>query len=310
MTNIAKLLKDAPKGMKLYSPLFGEVILVCVTIDGNILVETESHDNRYFAYNGVFRMDGTYPNAECLLFPSNKVRTWVGWKAPVEPKFKYGTWLWHKENGDFPVLIVGYDEKKGYLAKYNIGLETYFGRDIIENYYRLWEISDARNGDVLVVNGSSKQYKWIGIFKAHTSDTSFSSHCHYNCGTCEFVTHIARCTKHGTGKYSDIRPATNEERDMLFAKMKEAGYTWDSEKKELKKVQPHYDITNFKDGMAVLVRDGNEDKWTYLLFSDIDNDIEDKFIAGASAWKQCIPFDGNEKLLGTTDQCDERFINW
>ena len=28
MTNIAQLLKDAPKGMKLYSPLFGEVKFV------------------------------------------------------------------------------------------------------------------------------------------------------------------------------------------------------------------------------------------------------------------------------------------
>lgn len=93
MTNIAELLKDAPKGMRLYSPLFGEVRLVCVTVDGNILVETESHDNRYFAYNGVFRMDGTYPNAECLLFPSNKVRTWVGWTPPVKPMFKPKQWV-------------------------------------------------------------------------------------------------------------------------------------------------------------------------------------------------------------------------
>ena len=33
-----------------------------------------------------------------------------------------------------------------------------------------------------------------------------------------------------------ITPATKEQRDTLFAKMKEAGYEWDTTKKELKKV--------------------------------------------------------------------------
>ena len=34
-----------------------------------------------------------------------------------------------------------------------------------------------------------------------------------------------------------IHPATEEQRDLLFQKMKEAGYTWDAEKKELKKIE-------------------------------------------------------------------------
>ena len=33
-----------------------------------------------------------------------------------------------------------------------------------------------------------------------------------------------------------MRPATSEERDLLFAKMREAGYQWDGEKKELKRI--------------------------------------------------------------------------
>ena len=32
-------------------------------------------------------------------------------------------------------------------------------------------------------------------------------------------------------------PATKEQRDLLFSKMKEAGYEWDSKKKELKKIE-------------------------------------------------------------------------
>lgn len=226
-----------------------------------------------------------------------------------KPKFKVGDWLLDKEKGEFPVLIAGYDEEKGYLAKYNIGIETYFWRDIIENEYRLWEFSDAKEGDVLVVNGNSKEYKWIGIFKAHTSDTSFSSHCHYNCGMCEFVTHIARC-RHGT-KYNDIRPATTEERDLLFSKMEEAGYQWDAVNKELRKIQPHYDIKNFHVGMPVLVRADNNCRWDYSVFSRITGNESWQFaVCNGVSFTQCIPFEGNEKLLGTTDMCEERFINW
>ena len=44
----------------------------------------------------------------------------------------------------------------------------------------------------------------------------------------------------------NIHPATKEQRDLLFKKMKEAGYQWDSDNKELHKIQPHYDIKNFK----------------------------------------------------------------
>ena len=280
-------------------------------------------------------------------------------------KFKVGDWLLDKGKGEFPVLIADYDEEKGYLVKYNIGLDTYFWRDIIENEYRLWTIQDARNGDVLVVNGSSKQYKWIGIFKAHTSDTSFSSHCHYNCGMCEFVTDIARCTKHGAGKHSDIRPATNEECGLLFAKMREAGYTWDEEKKELRKIikpkfnvgdkieatiyginrrvtirgvdktnrcylgtlaecigfseqdqwhlapKPHYDISNFYAGMPVLVRADNNCRWDYSVFSRITGNEDWQFaVCNGVSFTQCIPFEGNETLLGTTDMCNEQYINW
>lgn len=33
-------------------------------------------------------------------------------------------------------------------------------------------------------------------------------------------------------------------------------------------------------------------------------------VVGGIRWKYCIPFEGNEHLLGTTDDCDEYFKNW
>ena len=36
---------------------------------------------------------------------------------------------------------------------------------------------------------------------------------------------------------NSIHPATEEQRELLFQKMKEEGYEWDAEKKELKKIE-------------------------------------------------------------------------
>jgi len=85
MINVAKLLKDAPKGMKLYSPLFGEVKFLAVdSADLTIVVETERETHEWFSAYGKYKVMKShllYSGAECLLFPSKEVRTWEGWKA-------------------------------------------------------------------------------------------------------------------------------------------------------------------------------------------------------------------------------------
>ena len=77
--------------------------------------------------------------------------------------------------------------------------------------------------------------------------------------------------------------------------------------------KPHYDIANFHAGMPVLVRDYDNRKWCYLLYSHYNNEYEDGlcFNAGSVDWRQCIPFNEDTKhLLGTTDMPSEEYINW
>jgi hypothetical protein len=79
--------------------------------------------------------------------------------------------------------------------------------------------------------------------------------------------------------------------------------------KELELPKPHYDISNFHAGMPVLVRDSDNDEWTYTSFSHITDSGD--FNTGGWIWRQCIPFNDDTKhLLGTTDMCDEQYINW
>ena len=55
----------------------------------------------------------------------------------------------------------------------------------------------------------------------------------------------------------------------------------------------------FKPFEMVLVRDENDRNWTCNFFSYINDYGE--YICIDSYWKQCIPYEGNEHLLGTTN---------
>lgn len=55
----------------------------------------------------------------------------------------------------------------------------------------------------------------------------------------------------------------------------------------------------FKPFERVLVRDGDFNKWEINFFSHIDE--EGDYFCICSYWKQCIPYEGNEHLLGTNN---------
>ncbi len=59
----------------------------------------------------------------------------------------------------------------------------------------------------------------------------------------------------------------------------------------------------FKPFDRVLVRDSNEDKWMCDIFSHYDADADEYvYLCVSAAWKQCIPFEGNEQLVGTANE--------
>lgn len=84
--NIAELLRDAPAGTPLYSPIFGECKLV--EIDKNIrgIRVRVGFAFRTFSENGHY--NPFTHQGECMLFPSKKCRTWEGFKPSWEPKHK------------------------------------------------------------------------------------------------------------------------------------------------------------------------------------------------------------------------------
>lgn len=60
-------------------------------------------------------------------------------------------------------------------------------------------------------------------------------------------------------------------------------------------------------GEAVLVRNSRNGVWVYCNFSHIDKNEERKYVTSYVACKYCIPYKGNEDLVGTTKNFNEPF---
>ena len=84
--NIAEILKDCPKGMSLYSVVYGEVKLSEVNNQGIFVAykpENERVIQLHFFEDGKYNEDG-----ECVLFPSSDQRNWSRFEPPVLPPFE------------------------------------------------------------------------------------------------------------------------------------------------------------------------------------------------------------------------------
>ena len=86
--NLVEILKDCPKGTKLYSPIFGEVELDKIDIHSGTPIRVLcKYGKDGFSKDG--RICPAY-NGECVLFPSKEQRDWSKFK-PSKPKFNPNT---------------------------------------------------------------------------------------------------------------------------------------------------------------------------------------------------------------------------
>lgn len=146
------------------------------------------------------------------------------------PKFKVGDW------------VVNIDEKVNQVVAIDDDGFTLDDGSHCNNawnkLYRLWTIQDAKEGDVLTDHCDDYKNPLIFILKkfgkvnfGFVLKSDYSSYCFLTVGNKPRFKEGHFHHKH------DIKPATKEQRDVLFQKMKESGYEWDAEKKELRKIE-------------------------------------------------------------------------
>ena len=91
--NLVEILKNCPKGTKLYSPAYGDVELLNVSQDKGtlypIVIKIPSNSTDTFTCERSFDKDGRIfadYSGECLLFPSKEQRDWSKFNVK-KPKF-------------------------------------------------------------------------------------------------------------------------------------------------------------------------------------------------------------------------------
>lgn len=328
--NVAATLKDKPQGTKLYSRICGEVELkevLDVRKKKSIVVKELNSSNQHrFWYDGKFFRAG-----QCVLQPSKEMADWSKFS------WKKGDVLVN-EDGSVHIIFEEFEDDaytmfsgKYYYSKDGKKAYSYFREcdDVITEEFTL-ETEDAaqtyisaieerlggklnretleiekyqpefKDGDVVVVDEIPFDLysKCIFILKENlnTGEIKARAHVLYNVNkdSIFFDTPIMKVIER------NIHLATEEEKQQLFSALEKKGKAWDADKKMTIDLKQKVELKPFD---KVLVRDSKSDNWRANLFGYISKDGYYRCVY--ANWVYCIPYIGNEHLLGTTKDVED-----
>lgn len=304
--DLTKILKDCPKGWKFWSPIFGEVEFNMIQC-GYIIVTTKDKTTKLFNTDGTITIVDV-KSKEIMLFPSKDQRDWSKFVAPwykheelIKPKFKVGDWIISSVLGI--AHIIGVNDSNEYQLEYIDGKQKFSNIDYVNYAYNKWTINDAKDGDVIQLG------QVIAIFKKYIGEEKCICHCSF-CKDVGFEIPIENGNDNVYGCHN-ATPATKEQRDTLIKAMNQAGYKWDVEKKDFKKLIPNrFDPNTLKPFDKVLVFANGE--WTCDFFSHtLSGDIFNKRCIGVGDINIVIPYNDDTKhLLGSKNEAPKFYRYW
>lgn len=282
--NLAKILKNCPKGMKLYSPIYGEVEFTEVSVvTGSIGCKT----NGCTVY---FHSDGTYyKGGECMLFPSKKQRDWNEFMIP----FKDGDIIIRNEPN------IGYDYRniaifKSYNNNSTNKMTTHCqvngvnefktGKDVCHKDWRLANAEEIKRFMTRMHESGYdfKDGKLITLPEFKVGDTITNGTYTFKVS---YVDDLFYYEKVGT----------------TVSKL----HIQDQDKWKLKK----FDIHSLKPYDKVLAKSG-DGCWYPTLVSYVTSSGIVYTIDEPDHVEYIIPFEGNEHLIGESNDPDPYYITW
>ena len=319
--NIAEILKDKPKGTKLYSPLFGDVSLSYLQ-DGIINLMHHGGTTKFFK-NGKYY---AYPESEPLLFPSESMRDWskFAWKkGDVLVSNDYGTEVifydWYddtytnfygkhylnskdknniKYNDTFLCTTARYSlEDKDAAQTYINTIEERLDGKLNLETLEIEKQPEFKDGDILYVKTKKLGSEYIIINKL-SKEAKTAFYVAYNLSSKKIfcnLTYFVCCDK----EISILRQATDYEKSKLFDALAKKNKAWDSEKKAIVDLKPKWTPKPFD---KVMTRVNGNAIWSANIFSHVDQHGKYVTIGCISGYTYCLPY--NEEtahLLGTTD---------
>lgn len=291
MKNIAEILEKYPKGITLYSPLCGEVNLDEITIEHkDIFVATK--DNMILSFNKY----GQYlSNGECLLFPTKDVREWD--KLP--DNFGNGDFVVCEDEYNTQMFIVE-NYKSHKRAKCHIGYNFTDNSIFSRGVWHFTRIATEDEKKKLLEALKNEGYEWDDTKKVLTKILT---------------------PRFKIGDYIKKEYDPTDDNTYLVTNITEDYYYLEAINADKSKIvnislQDNYkidkfDITILKPFDKVLVRDNDESVWFPTLYGNIRiMGGKTYYMTVNGHYKQCIPYKGNENLLGETMKCIDYYKTW
>lgn len=320
--NIAEILKDKPKGTKLYSIPWGKCTLE--EVDTSLPLLPITVRNCLSGLQKRYTKKGTYlPSLdECLLFPSKEMRDWYkfawkkgdvlvsgdknlhiifeGFNDDTYKSFKGKHYLWKegdeedysKEEANMVTFLFEKANDESAQAYIKV-IEKRLGGKL--NLTSL-EIEKAhpefKYGDIAFADYGNRQDVFIvsgktAILEGYNSFISLDLR--------SLTLSMGYRTSFFKKNLCKLRLATKEEKQKLFDALAKKGKACDAEKKMIVDLKPKWTPKPFD---RVITRTPDT-PWTANFFSHIDSDgikncIDDKYI-------MCLPYnEETAKLIGTT----------
>ena len=347
--NIAELLKDCPKGMELDCTMYNEVCLFNVDDNENItfpirVVREDGNSITLTKYGQCTDADF----AKCVIFPKGKT-TWEGFIPPCKFKdgdivafdntcrtcLEIFIFKDKKENNTLSTCYLMFDGNELYLEEdmyyvtrlateeekeklfqaikergYKWNAETKTLEKLIVQKFKVGDkVKDKNNRVWFIVQVSEKHFDISSVPNAEGYFVSIEDQDDY-----ELINgpkfKVGDKVRH-RGNYNVVFTISSIKEDYYACGIAKAFWFADQDDYEL--VPNKFDIsTLIPFESRVLVRDNNREKWksNFWGFYDSDHSMNHPHECCGNTYRQCIPYEGNEHLLGKTDDCDEFYKTW
>lgn len=316
--NIAEILKDKPTGISLWSMTLAKCTLQGVDNNGAYSVCVRSKntgDLASYSYKG--RWNEGIEDSECVLFPSKEMRDWskFAWKKGdvLVNKDRDTHVIFEEFTDDTYTTFTGKHyrskiSKNGYeyvrecscateeftleaensAQTYINTIEKRLGGKLNRETLEIEKTQpEFKDGDIVVSNSGS-----IVLFK----EIKCGERVYYHACMINGNVYVKGTEDEYYGFVSDIdRLATDTEKLQFFDALAKKGKLWDVGQKQIVDLKPNIELKPFD---KVLIRDFESQAWQVSFFGYKDRDS--CYCCNGCSWNQCIPYIGNESLLGTT----------
>ena len=326
--NIATILKNKPKGTKLYSTVHGKCTFEAITDEiFKIQFCTSKFGLMQAGECTLIKFGNMFDDGECIIFPSKEMQDWSKfqwekgdvlisndggtevifdkWYNDTYTNF-YGKHYLNSEDENnikykeaFLCTTVRYSlEDKNTVQTYINIIEKHLGGKLNHETLEIEKTQpEFKDGDIAFADYGNRQDVFIVSDKTDLSEgySSFISldlsglTLSMGCRTSFFKKDLCK-----------LRLATEEEKQQLFDALAKKGKAWDAEKKVIVDLKPKWTPKPFD---KVLVRDSKSSKWRANLFSH--KNVNEPYYCVYASWNYCIPYEGNEHLLGTTKDMED-----